>query len=83
MCASQPSFNVEGEAKGRFCKVHKRAGMVDVSKRCEEEGCASFKPNFNVAYGEHHISHPRADENIWNLVCRYVWLSRSFIILAM
>jgi hypothetical protein len=41
-CASQPNFNVEGEARGRFCEAHKRAGMVDVkSKRCEEEGCAS------------------------------------------
>ena len=39
-CASlSRTFNVEGEARGRFCKVHKREGMVDVkSRRCEAEG---------------------------------------------
>ena len=29
-CASQPVFNVEGEARGRFCKVHKRTGGLRV-----------------------------------------------------
>ena len=47
-CSLNPAFNVEGEARGRFCKEHKKKGMVDVkSKRCEEEGCAS-QPAFNV-----------------------------------
>ena len=47
-CASQPAFNVEGEARGRFCKVHKREGMVDVKhRRCEEEGCAS-RPSYGL-----------------------------------
>ena len=47
-CNSRPSFNIEGESMGRFCKEHKEAGMVDVkSKRCEREGCNTI-PYFNI-----------------------------------
>ena len=47
-CSARPSFNAEGEARGRFCGTHKLDGMVNVvGKRCEHTGC-SAQPSFNV-----------------------------------
>ena len=43
-----PTFNFEGEKKGKFCSKHKEKGMVDVkNRRCERVGCKSLNPVFN------------------------------------
>ncbi|KIY95921.1 hypothetical protein MNEG_12039 [Monoraphidium neglectum] len=46
-CTTYPIFNIEGEAKGIFCKAHAAPGMVNVvSPRCQAPGC-TMRPNFN------------------------------------
>lgn len=46
-CDAQPSFNFEGESKGRFCSAHQLPGMINViNKRCEAAGCDKW-PSFN------------------------------------
>jgi hypothetical protein len=47
-CKTQPTFNTEGETKGRFCKEHAPLGMVNVKdKTCEHVGCKTL-PTFNT-----------------------------------
>ena len=47
-CNKMPVFNLSGETRGRFCKRHKKTGMVNVreKKRCHYESCYS-QPSFN------------------------------------
>ena len=46
-CIVCPVFNFKG-GKGRFCKSHKIAGMIDVKSRyCEYDGCESIQPVYN------------------------------------
>ncbi len=47
-CDTLPCFNTRGSKKGRFCAVHKEAGMVNViSPTCENAECDS-QPTFNT-----------------------------------
>ena len=44
-----PTFNIEGESKGLYCKTHKLTGMVDVkNKKCIQIGCKLLGPSFNI-----------------------------------
>ena len=46
-CGIRANFNIYGETRGRFCKVHKASEMVNVvSKTCEFLKCTS-QPVFN------------------------------------
>lgn len=45
-CTIRPNFNYEGH-KGKFCTIHKEAGMVNVKdKRCKHTEC-TIRPSFN------------------------------------
>ena len=47
-CRKLPSFNVEGERKGKFCADHKLPNMINViNKTCFHDGCRK-QPNFNT-----------------------------------
>ena len=47
-CNREPSFNMRGEKRGKFCKDHKYPEMIDVvSKTCEHTECDSH-PIFNM-----------------------------------
>ena len=47
-CKKRPTFNTEGETKGRFCSKHAEPGMVNVKdKTCEHVGCKTI-PTFNT-----------------------------------
>lgn len=62
-CTVNPSFNIEGVAKGLVCKAHKRDGMINVvSRRCAEGGCRK-QPAFNLkgfAQGLYCSDHSKA-----------------------
>ena len=32
-CKTIPTFNIDGETKGRFCKTHASSGMVNVKDK--------------------------------------------------
>ena len=43
MCYRKAQFGYRGETVGRWCKLHKKEGMLNLSvKRCEVEGCEKF-----------------------------------------
>ena len=47
-CDKQPTYNMRGECKGRFCAEHKEPNMVDVkNKTCEMDGCDK-QPTYNM-----------------------------------
>ena len=47
-CETIPNYNDRGEAKGRFCALHKEIGMVNViSDTCKMDGC-DIIPAYNV-----------------------------------
>ena len=47
-CKKIPTFNIEGEKIGLYCKKHKKDGMVDVKhKTCKDVGCKT-RPNYNI-----------------------------------
>ena len=47
-CDKQANFNLAGEKKAIYCKIHKSPEMVNVkSKKCQQPGCDS-QPVFNV-----------------------------------
>jgi hypothetical protein len=46
-CKTIPTYNFEGEKRGKYCKNHKLEDMIDViSKTCEFENC-KVQPLFN------------------------------------
>ena len=46
-CSTQPSFNMPGKVGGKFCAVHRLAGMVNVvNKMCEVPNCFK-RPSLN------------------------------------
>ena len=69
-CETQPTYNLKGYKKGKFCIKHKTDEMVDVRhKLCEEESCkirAYYgKPGYTVSHCLKHkekgmISRPNA-----------------------
>jgi hypothetical protein len=47
-CVKQPTYNLPGETKARFCTKHRQEGMVNVKdKRCEHPDCSKI-PNYNL-----------------------------------
>jgi hypothetical protein len=45
-CKLGPSFNFEGESKGKFCSSHKAEGMVDVKHdKCLSNACLGTRAN--------------------------------------
>jgi len=48
-CKTHPNYNIEGETKGLYCKLHKKDGMINViSHKCAHEQCKT-QPNYNVS----------------------------------
>jgi hypothetical protein len=46
-CEIQPSYNILGKNKGRFCNIHKESDMIDViNKKCKMIGCNTI-PVYN------------------------------------
>ena len=46
-CTKRSNFNIEGSVRGKYCKSHKKPGMIDVNnKRCRTDGC-KFHPVYN------------------------------------
>eukprot|EP00392_Amoebophrya_sp_AT5.2_P015815 g16033.t1 len=59
-CKAVPSFNFEGERKGRFCSTHKLEKMVNVrDRRCLHDDCKTA-PFFNYEgerIGKYCVTH--------------------------
>jgi hypothetical protein len=61
-CKTRASFDAPG-GKGRYCKKHKTAEMIDVKHtRCEHDGCDS-RPTFDIKGGKGRfcVSHKTAE----------------------
>ena len=47
VCGIRANYNIPSLSWGRFCKTHKKIGMIDVmNKKCIEPNCPT-RPNFN------------------------------------
>ena len=76
MAPLTPSSTSRGGKKGRYCKVHKKEGMVNVTnKRCEEAGCTS-QPVFNVEGGKRgRYCKVHKKEGMVDVTNKRMWLS--------
>ena len=47
-CTIQPKYNLSGEKKKLYCKLHKLENMIDITHtKCQHDNCKT-RANFNL-----------------------------------